>query len=178
MATYTEDEKKELESLRKKADLMGITYSGNTSLEKLRDKVTEAQGTVEQNEKAENAYQRLYDEKMKLIRCQVQCLDPQYKNSGGAFFSLSNAVLGSHKWFVYFNAPIHITKWLYDYLKECTYVDRSERGRRGEDGLTHTKTVNTERLSYSVIDLPELTQAELKKLADEQKATGRLERKE
>ena len=115
---------------------------------------------------------------MRLIRCQVQCLDPQYKNSGGVFISLSNAVLGTHKWFVYFNAPIMITKWLYDYLKSCKYIDRSERGRRGNDGLTHTKTVNTEMASFSVTDLPPLTEEELNKLAEEQQATGRLENKD
>ena len=178
MANYTDEEKAELESLRKKADLMGITYSGNTSLERLREKVSEAQGTIEEEEKKQTVYTSLYDEKMRLIRCQVQCLDPQYKNSGGVFISLSNAVLGTHKRFVYFNAPIMITKWLYDYLKSCKYIDRSERGRRGNDGLTHTKTVNTEMASFSVTDLPPLTEEELKKLAEEQQATGRLENKD
>lgn len=178
MADYTEEQKAELESLRKRADLMGISYSGNTSLEKLREKVTAAQGTTEHQEKMQSAYQTLFDEKMKLIRCQVQCLDPMYKNAGGQFFSLSNAVLGSHKWFVPFNVPIHITKWLHDYLKSVTYVDRSERGRRGTDGLTHSKTVNTDMAAYAVTDLPPLTEAELKKLADEQRATGRLEDKD
>lgn len=178
MANYTDEEKAELESLRKKADLMGITYSGNTSLERLREKVAEVQGTIEKEEEKQTVYTSLYDEKMRLIRCQVQCLDPQYKNSGGVFISLSNAVLGTHKWFVYFNQPIMITKWLYDYLKDCKYIDRSERGRRGNDGLTHTKTVNTEMASFSVTDLPQLTQEELKKLAEEQQATGRLENKD
>lgn len=178
MATYTEEEKAELESLRKKADLMGISYSGNTSLEKLRDKVAKVQGTIEEEEEKQTVYNSLYDEKMKLVRCQVQCLDPQYKNSGGVFISLSNAVLGSHKWFIYFNQPIMITKWAYDYLKNCKYVDRSERGRRGQDGLTHSKTVNTDMKSYAITDLPMLTEEELKKLAEEQTATGRLENKD
>lgn len=178
MANYTEEEKLELESLRKKADLMGITYSGNTSLEKLRDKVAKVQGTIEEEEEKQTVYNSLYDEKMKLVRCQVQCLDPQYKNAGGVFISLANAVLGSHKWFIYFNQPIMITKWAYDYLKNCKYIDRSERGRRGVDGLTHSKTVNTEMQSYAIVDLPMLTEEELKKLAEEQKATGRLENKD
>lgn len=178
MANYSEEEKAELESLRKKADLMGITYSGNTSLEKLREKVAKVQGTIEEEEEKQTAYTSLYDEKMKLVRCQVQCLDPQYKNSGGVFISLSNAVLGSHKWFIYFNQPIMITQWAYDYLKNCKYIDRSERGRRGNDGLTHSKTVNTEMKSYAIVDLPMLTAEELKKLADEQTATGRLENKD
>lgn len=178
MANYSEEEKAELESLRKKADLMGITYSGNTSLEKLREKVAKVQGSIEEEEEKQTVYNSLYDEKMKLVRCQVQCLDPQYKNSGGVFISLSNAVLGSHKWFIYFNQPIMITKWAYDYLKNCKYIDRSERGRRGQDGLTHSKTVNTEMKSYAIVDLPMLTEEELKKLADEQTATGRLENKD
>lgn len=178
MANYTDEEKAELESLRKKADLMGITYSGNTSLEKLREKVAEKQGTIEEAEAHQSVYQKLYDEKMKLIHCQVQCLEPMYKNAGGQFFTLGNAILGQHKWFVPFNVPIHITKWLYDFLKEATYVDRSERGRRGQDGLTHTKTVNTEMPAYAVMDLPQLSEAEIKKLAAEQKATGRLNPKE
>jgi hypothetical protein len=178
MATYTDEEKAELESLRKKADLMGISYSGNTSLEKLREKVAKVQGTIEEEEEKQTVYNSLYDEKMKLVRCQVQCLDPQYKNSGGVFISLSNAVLGSHKWFIYFNQPIMITQWAYDYLKNCKYVDRSERGRRGNDGLTHSKTVNTDMKSYAITDLPMLTEEELKKLAEEQTATGRLENKD
>lgn len=178
MATYTDEEKAELESLRKKADLMGIAYSGNTSLEKLREKVAKVQGTIEEEEEKQTVYNSLYDEKMKLVRCQVQCLDPQYKNSGGVFISLSNAVLGSHKWFIYFNQPIMITQWAYDYLKNCKYVDRSERGRRGNDGLTHSKTVNTDMKSYAITDLPMLTEEELKKLAEEQTATGRLENKD
>jgi hypothetical protein len=178
MATYTNEEKAELESLRKKADLMGISYSGNTSLEKLREKVAKVQGTIEEEEEKQTVYNSLYDEKMKLVRCQVQCLDPQYKNSGGVFISLSNAVLGSHKWFIYFNQPIMITQWAYDYLKNCKYVDRSERGRRGNDGLTHSKTVNTDMKSYAITDLPMLTEEELKKLAEEQTATGRLENKD
>ncbi len=178
MANYTDAEKAELESLRKKADLLGIAYSGNTSLATLKAKVEEVMGTPEEQEKQADEYQSLYDEKMRLIRCRVVCLDPMYKNAGGTFISLSNAVLGSHKYFVYFNQPIHITKWLYDYLKGAIYVDRSERGKVGRDGRTHTETVNSERPAYSIEDLPPLTQEELKQLAEDQKATGRLEDKE
>ena len=180
MANYTEAEKAELEALRKQADLMGITYSGNTSLEKLREKVKAVQAPEgeEKEEAKEDAYQKLYDEKMRLIHCRVTCLNPMYKNAGGAFFSLSNAVLGSHKWFVPFNTDIHITKWLFDFLKDHTYVDRSERGTRGANGLTKTKTVNTDMASFNIQELTPMTEAELKQLAADQKATGRLEAKE
>lgn len=178
MATYTEDEKKELEALRKKAELLGIAFSGNTSLKTLREKVEEVMGTAEEQEAKADEYQSIYDEKMRLIRCEVQCLDPMYRNAAGTFISLCNAVLGSHKYFVPFNTPIHITKWLYDYLKDCTYIDRSEKGKLGRDGRTHNKTVNTVRASYAIVDLPPLTEAELKALAEDQKLSGRLEEKQ
>ena len=60
MANYNEEEKAELEALRKQADLMGITYSGNTSLEKLREKIQADQGTAEEVEQKVDAYQKLY----------------------------------------------------------------------------------------------------------------------
>lgn len=178
MANYTEEQKAELEALRKQADLMEIPYSGNTSLEKLREKVAERLGTAEEQETEADAYQKLYDEKMRLIHCKVVCLDPMYKNSGGAFVTVSNAVLGSHKWFVPFNTPVELTKWCVDYLQSCIYVDRSEKGVRGSNGLIHSKTVNTDRAAYNVEILPQLTMEEIKRLADEQTATGRLENKE
>lgn len=178
MANYTEEQKAELEALRKQAELLGISFSGNTSLETLRTKVREVAGTPEEQDKEAELYQKLFDEKMRLVHCRVVCLDPMYKNSGGVFVSVSNAVLGSHKWFAPFNIPVELTQWCVDYLKSCKYVDRSEKGTRGANGLMHSKTVNTDRASYSVEILPQLTEAELKKLAEEQKATGRLENKE
>lgn len=67
---------------------------------------------------------------------------------------------------------------LNDYLKDCTYIDRSEKGKLGRDGRTHNKTVNTVRASYAIVDLPPLTEAELKALAEDQKLSGRLEEKQ
>ena len=178
MANYTEEEKKELESLRRQAELLGVAYSGNTSLATLRENVRKVAGTPEENAAKDDAYSKLYNEKMRLIRCEVQCLHPMYRNAGGTFISLSNSVLGSYKWFVYFNRPVHITKWCYDFLKDSVWVERVEKGTVDKFGRTHNETINVTRRTYAITDLPPLTKEELEKLATDQQISGRLEDKE
>ena len=125
--------KTELQVLKERADIMGITYKGNISTDKLRTMVNSVQsGTesletikkeaVEQKDapvkkeatpqeiavqvarqKSDHRVQMVKDCN-KLIRVRVTCMNPDRAEHPGEIFTVSNSVVGTIKKYVPFNA--------------------------------------------------------------------------
>ena len=117
----------ELDSLRARADQLGIDYRHNTGVAKLRNLVNQALSpAVESAPKiaAKKTETQLVaearDEAGKLIRIRITCMNPNKKNWEGEIFSVGSAKLGTFKKFVPFDAPDgwHVPNIIYNMIKE------------------------------------------------------------
>lgn len=101
----------------------------------------------------------------RLVRCIIQCMDPQKREWPGELFSVGSAKLGTFKKYVPYNSePYHIPKIIYDMLKEkkCS-VFYNAVGDKGH------KTRKSRLIpAYSIQVLDPLTPAELKELSVKQ----------
>lgn len=118
----------ELDSLKARADQLGLQYHPSIGVDKLREKVKAAQEGAGEPQKPqggededttkpaadpvaevvpETANQRrgrLKREATKLVRVRVTCMNPAKKEWEGEIFTAGNAAIGSVKKFVPFNA--------------------------------------------------------------------------
>jgi hypothetical protein len=174
---------KEKTETRLRADELGIKYHHNANdatIQKLIDahvvddpnaKPDNILSTEECAPLAEGEYERKYAtnagsarrECSRLIRCRIQCMDPQKKEWPGEIVSVGSAKLGVFKKYIPFNSPepYHIPKIIYDMLteKQCTvfYTATDERGNKIRKG----RLVN----AYAIEVLDDLTPDELSELA-------------
>ena len=130
------DEK--LIQIRSQADSLGIDYHHRAGVEKIQ-KLIEAhldnqdktiieaavpdlpkEKIVPMTEEEFKAEQKKENKKNvgALIRCRVQCMNPEKKNWQGEILSVGSAKLGTFKKFVPFNSgePFHIPKIIYDMM--------------------------------------------------------------
>ena len=118
----------EIESLRARADQLGIEYRHNTGVAKLRKlvdaKLSPVEEVVEPVRSTKLSMSQLIVEKRKeaaaLIRIRITCMNPNKKNWEGEIFSVGSAKLGTFKKFVPFDAPDgwHVPNIIYNMIKE------------------------------------------------------------
>jgi hypothetical protein len=132
----------ELESLKARADLLGVTYHPSISPAKLREKIAAHQAGQAQTEDApaegeESKYAkqlRLQQEATKLVRVNVMCNNPAKREWAGEIISVGNNAVGTIKKYVPFNTEDgwHIPQFMYQVLKErqCPvfYNDKTKHG--------------------------------------------------
>lgn len=183
----------ELELLKQKADLMGITYKSNIGVEALRAKVNAklndepepedvddaAQTQVKEKKlsKAEweqNERTRQYKEHMALVRVRVTCMNPLKASWRGEIFTTGNKYLGTVRKMVPFGEGTengyHIPKVLLQVIKDRKFNQvRTTKGKNGAMEV-HQRLVP----EFSIEVLEPLTQAELDKLAAHQRAAAGL----
>lgn len=162
----------ELDALKKRADMMGISYHPSIGLEKLREKVNAAlsedkpeEPVVEETtgETPAQKRKRLMDEASKLVRIRVTCMNPAKKEWDGEIITTGNSTVGTFKKFVPFNNDEgwHVPNIIYQQLiqRECqvfvTKVD--SRGNKTRQG----KLIK----EFAIEVLPPLTKEELQELA-------------
>lgn len=102
-----------------------------------------------------------------LKRVKILCMNPAKKEWPGEIISVGSAKLGTFKKYIPFNGePYHVPKIIYDMLKErqCTqfFTVKQKDGRGGD--IRKGKLIQ----EFNIVDLPPLTDAELKVLADKQ----------
>lgn len=170
-----------LVSLKAKADKMGLSYHPNIGLEKLREKVTAhlngtpeapeapaapvvAEAPAEESPGARKL--RKKREAGELVRIRVTCMNPNKKDWDGEIFTASNAVVGTFKKYVPFNADEgwHVPRIIYNMItqRQCqVFVTR-----KGPRGIS-TKEGKMIR-EFAVEVLPMLTEEELHDLAQRQ----------
>ncbi len=166
------DNEDELEALKARANMLGISYSPNISVATLRKRVAAALDSGEEDKPAEAAkpkgksQKELQDEASKLIRVRISCHDPMKKEYTGEIFTVLNNVVGVYKRFVQFNEPWHVPAIILEQIKDKKYQQfYSVKDERGNT-IRKSKLVN----AYSIEYLPALTEDELAKLAADQKA--------
>ena len=181
----------ELTVLKQRAKLMNISFSNNISLEKLRQKIADAQeGKASEPEQEEPEVNPLEDKKQapvketeaqmrqrirleqtRLIRVRIQNLDPKKKDLPGEIITVANEYMGTIRKFVPFGEATdngyHIPYCIYEFLKNRKFLNIrvSNKGKKIEQAWVR---------EFAIEELPPLTQEDLDKLAAAQTASGSL----
>jgi len=175
----------EREDLEAQATTLGINFHPNISDEKLLERVKEAKaddgkGDNEAGTKAgdpatpaandnqtetQNQFRvRKQREAAELVRVQVTCMNPNKREWDGEVFTVGNRVIGTFKKYVPFDVEWHVPRAIFNVLKdrECQIFvsKKDERGRQKREG----KLIK----EFNVVELPKLTEEELKDLAQRQ----------
>lgn len=174
----------ELDTLKKRATLMGIQFHPSIGIVKLREKVNAklnsddevaepaavvAKPTIRPSRAQLKAqyHTRLRKEANRLIRIRLTCMNPNKKDWPGEIFSVSNSVIGTVKKFVpYQDAEdgYHVPHVIYEQLIDRKY--QQFRKVKLPNGGEQMKGSLVKEFSIEV--LPRLTSTELKDLATKQ----------
>ena len=177
----------ELQTLKARADIMGLKYHPSIGLDKLRDKVHEqlASDNTESKEevskpaiRAKKTHQlskrelqlqyhtRLRREANCLRRVRITCMNPNKKNWPGEIFTVGNSVIGTIKKFVPFNAEAgyHVPHMIYTHLKTRKF-QKFTPVKQANGRTTMRSSMVPE---FAIEDLEPLTQEELTDLATQQ----------
>lgn len=163
-------EPSELEALKARADMLGVKYHPSIKVEKLREKVNAAvEGEPEDEEapviKKPNVAE-LQRKANELVRVRISCMNPAKKEWEGEIFTVGNASVGTLKKYIPFNTDEgwHVPRMILEQIKarECQVfvTKRDSRGNNVRSG----KLIK----EFAVEELPPLTEAELKDLAQRQ----------
>jgi hypothetical protein len=184
MSTLEENQEvtvNELDVLKQRADLLGVTYSNNIGVEKLRERIEEHLASKEEVKTAapvvEKSFrQQLHDEQMKLVRIRITCMDPNKKDLPGEIVTVANDILGTVRKYIPFgeltDEGYHVPYILYQILEDRKFLNiRTIKDRR--TGALRVESTWAKEFAIEV--LPQLTEAELKQLATAQIAAGSIE---
>ena len=100
----------------------------------------------------------------KLRRVRITCMDPSKSEYTGELFCVGNSVVGTYKRFVPFETDWHIENIIYGHIKESKYQSFRVIKNKGVPDVVQSFLVPT----YNIADLPDLTEKELKDLAQRQ----------
>jgi hypothetical protein len=171
----------ELDSLKQRADLMGLNYHPSIGVDKLRDKVNAAiEGTnnggdgeleeedssVTKKETEGEARRRIQKEAMELVRIRITCMNPGKKEWEGELFTAGNGVVPTVTKYVPFNNEEgwHVPRIILYMIeaRQCqVFVTVTDsKGNKTRQG----KLIK----EFAVEIMPSLTQVELQELAARQ----------
>lgn len=176
----TDTSKAELESLKKKADLIGVKYSPNIGLdtlrERVREKLSESQETTTESSDSSmskgSLRNTLRKEARKLVRIRVTCRNPHKKEWEGEIFTVANSMIGTVKRFIPFGVEWHVESILYNLLKQKQYQKfywekHPKTGQRVRKGKLEQE--------FDITVLPALTKKELEELKAKQQLAAAAE---
>lgn len=164
-----------LDTLKARADLMGVSYHPKISAEKLEEKIAAhlagdgkddkevKEEAVKEDESVAEKRSRMKQEAMKLVRIRLTCMNQAKKNWKGELITVANNLVKSSR-YVPFNAQDngwHVEQIILNVLRERKYaVFQDEPNGKGG-------TVRRSRLvpEFAIEVLPPLTPAEIKELA-------------
>lgn len=189
----------ELDMLKSRAKLMGITFSNNIGVDALKTKIeehkqasetkTQTQALDQTNEEqpeaqTENQKKKtktislrthLQKEKMKLVRLRITNLDPKKKDLPGEILTTGNEYLGTVRKFVPFGEATdngyHVPYCLYEMMRDRKFL--SIKTRKGPKGQTIVEQQMVREFALEI--LPPLTEAELARLSAAQLSAGGVE---
>ena len=193
----------ELNMLKQRARMMGITFSNNIGLDALKEKIRIHQEGGNQNDedktdelgdgvnivppalqdpsqptrkKPLNLRQQIIQDNMRLVRLRITCLDPKKKDLPGEVLTVANKYLGTVRKFIPFG---EVTENGY-YVPYCLYKMLKARKFLNIRTFRDRRNQNQIRVEqqwvpeFALEILPNATPAELQKLAAAQSAAGGL----
>lgn len=192
----------ELEVLKARARLLGVEFSNNIGLDTLKERVAakladtpapseQAPATAQANPLASATQespavadapvkkltlrQHLLNENMRLVRVKVTNMDPKKADLQGEFFTIANEHLGTITKFVPYGEVTddgyHVPYCIYKMLKARQFLQVSSRKNKRNGQLDVSQQWVRE---FALDVLPDLTEKELRQLATEQQASGRI----
>ena len=191
----------ELEVLKARARLLGVEFSNNIGLDTLKERVaakladtpetpapttdtaqanpltslTKESPAVDAPVKKLTLRQHLLNENMKLIRVRVTNMDPKKADLQGEFFTVANEHLGTVRKFVPYGEATdegyHLPYCIYKMLKAREFLQVNSRKNKKNGQLDVSQQWARE---FAIEVLPDLSEKELRQLATEQAASGRI----
>lgn len=191
----------ELDMLKTRARILGITFSNNIGVEALRLKVKakmdgdgeapgsdvpqpaalamsqanpleSESGTVEVPTKVMSIREYLRKEQLKLVRLRITNLDPKKKDLPGEIFTVANEYLGTIRKYIPYG---EITDDGY-HVPYCMYKELEQRKflhiKTGKDRKGHTQVEQRWVREFALEVLAPLSKDEISKLAAAQAAAG------
>jgi hypothetical protein len=170
----------ELDMLKSRARLMGVTFSNNIGVDALKAKIEaklsgeadKPEVTAEPAAPKKSVYQEMYEEQMKLVRLRITNLNPSKKDLPGEIFTVANEVLGAVKKYIPYGEATdngyHVPFIIYQQLKEREFVNI--KTRKDSKGRQIVETGMAREFALEV--LPPLTEVELARLAAAQAAAA------
>lgn len=175
--TEQEVQANEREYWKQRADLMGIQYAKNITLEKLKElvqqKMAEPVGTKGRVtvEKYAPEVAQMRDNALSLVRFKIRMLDPMKQGWTGMWVTVGNDNLTPIKRAIYFiDEPWHAERIIVEYLKSMHYYLRP-MNQIQQKGQPLPRTAKKLPM-FEITELPPLTEEELKALAEQQQANG------
>ena len=180
-----EDTVDEITLLKQRADTLGITYSPRIGVDSLRAKIDErlsekepdapaaGSGKLTKNEQTAALRESMHKEQMKMVRLRITNLNPNKKELTGEIFTVANKFLGIVKKYIPYGEVTedgyHVPYILYTELRDRKFLSIKTR----QDKTTGQIVVSQNWVPEFALEvLPQLTQAELNKLAAAQSAAG------
>lgn len=162
------------ELLEQRASKLGIGFNAKTSDEILAAKIEQKLSTADTDKPIHEIKDREYQykEAMRLVRVIVTPTTAEMREYEGEIFTVSNSLIGTVKRFVPFGKEQgwHIENILYQTLKEKQIQIFQKKRVNGQE-VVDPKLIP----AFSIVVLPDLTEEELKKLAETQKARQSVE---
>lgn len=181
----------ELDMLKSRAKLIGLTFSNNISVEtlraKIRAKIEGKDDVEEQPQDTVNALtmqpavavatptlrQYMINEQLKLVRLRITNLDPKKKDIPGEVITVANEYLGTIRKYIPFGEVTdngyHVPYCIYTELESRRFLNiRVVKDQR--TGTNRVETTNAREFALEI--LPPLTKEELGRLATAQAAAG------
>lgn len=171
-------EQQEVEQIRAQLKMMNVKFHHNANLETLKKLLADSLVKDEPKEPSKTSQrktaQQIKREAMQLVRCKIICHDPQKKSREGEFITVGNSVIGTFRVFVPYNGERdvewHIPRIVIDILKRKTCI----KSVRETDKNHQHSSLDDVRVgkAFDIVELPPLSEEELKALAEEQRAMG------
>ena len=165
----------ELSMLKQRADLMGIKYAPNISLETLKERGNKAmvdaedpknQSSAEYTNVSDDPYAEKRAQQSALVRVIVVCHDPSKNHLESELLAIENNLVRDKR-VVFFGKEWHITRALLESLRDRKY--QAFRKLKTAQGEVHKPYLVP---AYSIQELAPLTDAELAQIARKQLADG------
>lgn len=170
----------ELDTLKERANTLGLSYHPSIGPEKLREKVNAALSqenktdpdetqddsgeAVAATESTNELRVRKKREASEQVRIIATCMNPNKKDYEGEIFMAGNTVIGTFKKYVPFGVEWHVPRVIYNMIKQrqCQVFQnkRDSRGRNVKEGKLIPE--------FTVSVLDPLKESELKELAQRQ----------
>ena len=185
----------ELTLLKQRAATLGISFSNNIGAEKLKERINEKlNGTTQEVSKEDteevNALtgepvktkaqskadfrNQIKKDAERLIRLRITNLDPKKSKWPGEIITVANEYIGTISKYVPFGEVTedgyHVPNAIYKKLKKRKFLDIRVIKQRGKPDRVIERWVP----EFALEVLPQLTEAQLKKLAATQAASGSL----
>lgn len=172
----------ELDALKRRAEQMGITYHPNIGVDKLKAKINDklANDSAPESNEPEPVVAESPDEEAEtdpqrrvrklreaglLRRIRLTCMNPMKSEWQGEIFTAGNGTVGNFKKYVPYETEWHVPQIILNMIEQRQYqtfytVRDKRTGQQGRKG----KLVK----EYAIEYLPDLTEQELKDLAQRQ----------